>query len=316
MKKVMDGERRMDMWSRKELKEKAKAAFKVNYWKSVFVALIFTLLVGGVGGFSIPNSSNYFNQDSFSNHSIIDTTDMTDEEREALENGGSVTFESDGETFTVTANTDGFTVENEDSAYTTDFGEAETEAVVAATIVLAMVVFFIILVAFAFGIVIDVFIINPVELGCAKFFVKNSEEPAAVKHVLYAFDHGYKNIAKALFFRDLYIVLWSLLFVIPGIIKSYEYRMIPYILADNPELSQEAAFELSKKMMMGNKWNAFVLDLSFIGWDILSALTCGILGIFYVDPYIYATNAELYLALKNTVDGEITDSRVVEVENA
>ena len=70
--------------------------------------------------------------------------------------------------------------------------------------------------------------------------------------------------------------------------------MIPYILAENPRISRKRAFEISKNMMDGEKWNAFVLDLSFIGWILLSAITCGIVGIFYVNPYREATFAELY----------------------
>ena len=66
----------------------------------------------------------------------------------------------------------------------------------------------------------------------------------------------------------------------PGIIKSYEYRMIPYILAENPSINWREAFRLSKAMMDGQKWNTFVLDLSFIGWDLLSAVTGGLLGLF------------------------------------
>ena len=83
-----------------------------------------------------------------------------------------------------------------------------------------------------------------------------------------------------------------------GIIKAYSYRMVPYILKEHPELSGTKAITLSRQMMNGHKWNAFVLDLSFIGWIILSALTLGILHIFYVGPYIQATDAELYEALK------------------
>ena len=97
-----------------------------------------------------------------------------------------------------------------------------------------------------------------------------------------------------MFFRDLYTVLWTLLLIIPGIVKSYEYQMIPYLLAENPQMTKEQAFAESKRMMTGQKWRAFVLDLSFIGWNILSALTLGILGIFYVQPYMDATHAALY----------------------
>lgn len=76
-----------------------------------------------------------------------------------------------------------------------------------------------------------------------------------------------------LFLMKLYTFLWSLLLIIPGIVKSYEYRMVPYLLADCPDLSTEDAFRISREMMDGEKMNAFILDLSFIGWKILSSIT-------------------------------------------
>ena len=97
-----------------------------------------------------------------------------------------------------------------------------------------------------------------------------------------------------MFLMNLYITLWSLLFLIPGIIKMYEYLMVPYILADNPGMDRKEAFAISKRMMTGEKWNAFILQLSFLGWIFLSMFTCGLLGIFYVSPYMEATMAELY----------------------
>ena len=98
--------------------------------------------------------------------------------------------------------------------------------------------------------------------------------------------------------KNLYIFLWSLLLLIPGIVKAYEYRMVPYLLADYPELSTEEAFRISREMMNGEKMNTFILDLSFIGWYILSGITCNLVGIFYLYPYKYATDAELFLVLK------------------
>ena len=103
---------------------------------------------------------------------------------------------------------------------------------------------------------------------------------------------------KTIFLRDLFIFLWSLLFIIPGIYKSYQYRMIPFLLSEDPTMTKDQAFAESKRLMDGNKWKAFVLDLSFLGWDILSALTLGILGIFYVAPYQAHTNAALYEKLR------------------
>jgi hypothetical protein len=97
-----------------------------------------------------------------------------------------------------------------------------------------------------------------------------------------------------MFLVMLFTFLWSLLFIIPGIVKSYEYRMIPYLVADNPNLTYKEAFAESRRMMQGNKWRTFVLDLSFIGWHLLSALTLGILELFFVHPYQNLANAALY----------------------
>ena len=103
---------------------------------------------------------------------------------------------------------------------------------------------------------------------------------------------------------ELFIWLWSLLFVIPGIIKEYEYRLVPYIVSENPTISYKDAQAESKKLMKGNKWKTFILDLSFIGWDILSAFTLGMLEIFFVGPYKASTEAALYETLKYGIDAK------------
>ncbi len=100
-----------------------------------------------------------------------------------------------------------------------------------------------------------------------------------------------------------YTFLWTLLFIIPGIVKSYAYAMTPYILNDNPELSREAAITKSREMMNGNKWKLFCLHFSFIGWLLLCGLTFGIL-IVYVAPYMSAAQAEFYENLKNSAAPE------------
>ena len=95
----------------------------------------------------------------------------------------------------------------------------------------------------------------------------------------------------------IYTFLWSLLFVIPGIVKSYSYAMAPYILQDNPSLEWEECLDESKKMMDGNKWQLFCLDFSFLGWYFVGALCFGI-GALWVYPYHYMAKANFYLALK------------------
>ena len=77
--------------------------------------------------------------------------------------------------------------------------------------------------------------------------------------------------------------------------------MIPYILAENPKIQRKKAFKLSKEMMKGNKWKTFILDLSFLGWELLSIFTFGLLNIFYINPYKVATTVELYELLKKQI---------------
>lgn len=170
-----------------------------------------------------------------------------------------------------------------------------------AAIFAAFAVVFIII--FIVSLLLSIFVFNPLAAGGQRFFIKSLREPARIGEITYAFSHSYLNIVKTLFLQHLYISLWSLLFIIPGIIKAYEYKMIPYILAETPEMETKEVFARSKAMMSGDKWNTFVLELSFIGWQILGAFTCSILNIFYVNPYIYLTLAELYAVLKQKVDG-------------
>lgn len=94
-----------------------------------------------------------------------------------------------------------------------------------------------------------------------------------------------------------YVFLWSLLLLIPGCIKSYSYAMTPYILKDNPEMKNNAAIEESMRMMDGHKLELFLLDLSFIGWAILSILTCCI-GFLWLTPYMNMARVNFYEDLK------------------
>lgn len=165
----------------------------------------------------------------------------------------------------------------------------------------AFLIMFVIIMVIA--VVLSAFLFNPLSVGAQRFFVVSHYQKAELGELGYAFSNSYINVVKTMFLRSLYTSLWSLLLVVPGIIKSYEYRMIPYILAENPGIDSKEAFAISKQMMDGNKWNAFVLDFSFLGWIILSVFTCGILSIFYVNPYMLMTDAELYVALKEITFG-------------
>ncbi len=109
----------------------------------------------------------------------------------------------------------------------------------------------------------------------------------------------------------IFIMLWSLLFVIPGIIKTFSYAMTPYILEENPELSANQAIDRSRAMMKGHKFDLFYLWLSFIGWGILCMFTFGI-GFIWLMPYIQTANASFYEDVKaeygTGFDAEIRDA--------
>ena len=275
------------MWTRKELKTKGKGAFLANYWKTVLIALILTVIVGGAGAGAASGSS-------------ITTT---------INNVGKI-----GETSSGTEQASGATmqwIDEEDAEILQEFTDDITDdfdlepgsaagaaAATAVIFTIIAVVGFVILIVSVIGILLKAFLLNPLQGGISRFFVHNLNTKAEIRELAYCYDHGYLNVVKTLFLKELFTFLWTLLFIIPGIIKAYQYRMIPYILAEHPEMPCSEVFEKSKQMMQGQKWNAFVLDLSFLGWEILSALTLGILGIFYVDPYRCMTNAALYEALE------------------
>lgn len=153
---------------------------------------------------------------------------------------------------------------------------------------IATVVILIILVA-------KVFVGNLLKMGGYRFFILNQTAQPGIGTLLDGFRSGhYVNIVLTMFLRDLFTTLWSLLLVVPGIVKHYEYLMVPYIIAENPAMDYKEAFQISKQMMDGEKMEAFIMDLSFLGWYLLSAVTCGLLAIFYVNPYVQASFAEMY----------------------
>lgn len=268
------------MWTRKSVKQKGKGSFFKNFWKCVLVALILSTIVGAMSnsfGGSFPAFS------SGMNHSDVATTDQDDGDNGL---GIDVDFDTDNDDYSIA-----FTDDNG-----TTYGIPENVGI--AVIAIIIISFFVWLIITAIALAVKYFLLVPFEYGCRKFFRKNLDEPAKLSNIVYVFDSHYKNVVKTAFMRNLFISLWSLLFIVPGIIKAYEYRMVPYIISEDPNMNYKDALAESKKLMMGNKWKTFVLDLSFIGWDILSLLTWGMLEIFFVAPYKASTEAALYESLK------------------
>lgn len=271
---------------RKRLKDWAKQAVGRNYWSSVLVSFILSTVLGA--GVSSGSSSN------------------SDSDLSSIGN----------------------------------FSEKEQMLFVIVMLIVMAFVFVVWLVVNVF----KVFLLNPLEVGCQGYFCDGlGYNKAQLSALDKGFKPNYKNIIKTMFFRDLFLWLWSLIGLIPGmvgafvcayglvssqntsdqifyivmllvlivlcclldiprLIKKYEYRMIPYILADNPNMPRKQVFAMTKQMMEGSKWNTFVLDLSFLGWHLLNLCACGMLSIFYVRPYQNYTNAALYKMLLPKVE--------------
>lgn len=231
------------MWTRADIKEKGKLAFKANYWTCVLVTLVLVLIGGG-----------------------------------SLSGGGSASVSNGA------AQGGGL------SGYLRALS-LETGISVAA--IISLIAGIIGLVALT-ATIVGIFIKNPLEMGCRAFFLDNTYQPSSIRMIINGFKRGYMRNVATLFLRSLFIGIASIFLFIPGIYLSQCFRLVPYILEDNPEMGTMDVLKESTRLMNGHKWAAFVLDLSFIGWLILSAITAGVLYVFYVGPYIYSTDAVLY----------------------
>ena len=157
-------------------------------------------------------------------------------------------------------------------------------------------------IALVIGLVVLVayFILSSViTLGYSKLNLAIVDRREATYSDLFSYFRNWKIAAKTQFLQILYIFLWSLLFFIPGIVASYSYALVPYILAEFPEISAREAIKTSKKLMDGNKARLFCLDMSFIGWSILCVFTLGI-GFLWLNPYISAAKADFYREISGT----------------
>lgn len=161
------------------------------------------------------------------------------------------------------------------------------------------------------GSVLAIIITYPLAYGFAILFLDLFREGKPID-IGKLFD-GFKDFGRVwgtLILVAIYTILWTCLLIIPGIVKSYSYALTPFILKDEPELKYNAAIEKSMRMMDGYKMKLFLLDLSFIGWMILSVLTLGI-GLLFLQPYMNTARAAFYQDLK----AELSDRYVSEEEN-
>lgn len=138
-----------------------------------------------------------------------------------------------------------------------------------------------------------------VTVGYARFNLNLVDRVEGSLNDLFAYFKYWKTTAMTTLLKSIYILLWTCLLVIPGVIASYSYAMTKYILADHPELTAGEAIARSKAMMQGNRMRLFCLQFSFIGWDILASFTLGI-GNLWLIPYKEAATAVFYREVSGT----------------
>ena len=292
------------MWKRKELKDRAKKVVHKNYWTAIVVCFLIALLTGEFGTSIV---GIWQSEDSMDpNYIVRRETDKGELQKDEIDNF--FTERNIKETLNETqikileateANLNSamkpqkYIFKIWDAITSFNINEAKLGIMLCITAFLA----------FAF----TVFIADPLIVSGKKYFLEAREgtnTKIGVMKEIFQKEHWF-NVALIMFLRNIYNALWYLT-IIGGIIKTYEYRMIPYLLAENPKIKRKEAFQLSKQMMKGNKWKTFILDMSFFGWNFLSVLTFGLLSILYVNPYNAATIVELYIVLKKQKEGNNT----------
>lgn len=142
-------------------------------------------------------------------------------------------------------------------------------------------------------------VMGPMSYGLSKMFLKASRdhEQMRLEDLFSGFRDDFGGTLLIGLMSSLFVFLWSLLFLIPGIVMSYAYSQAYYIKADHPEYDWRQCLSESKAMMQGHKWELFVLDLSFIGWIIVGSFCFGV-GVFWVDAWQNAARAEFYRNLR------------------
>lgn len=222
------------MWTRRDLKSRAKSVLKLSYWQAFLVSLVIAFAQGGVGGSSRAEYHSQYSVDGF------------------------------------------------------------TQLIPYLPLIISAAALFILL---ALG--LRIFLGYPLEVGGRRYFVRSATHEFDLNALGYAFrKERYMDIVIAMLWRAFVNFWWYLLLILPGVIKWYSYRLVPYILADNPNIGYKRALELSTRMTDGHKWAWFVLDLSFLGWYLLGLLAL-VIGTLFVLPYQNATNAQLYADLRH-----------------
>ena len=292
------------MWQRKDVKKNAFRTMKKNYWRILGISLLIAFIVGGMKVDShLDRAVVHFAGDTMGGR--LYATTNSDVINDWVFSTGSVVVE-DGEAEVLTFFGNRYTPKKgvlakvynrvtedrsvfygilnsiNNMAFKDRFGQG--------MIILAGVV----LMAFFY-----VLIVNVLLVGQCRFVMENRCYPdSRFGRLMFPWRvRRWRRVSFVMFKKSVFQFLWDLT-IIGGFIKNYSYKMIPYILAENPDIDHKSAFLLSRQMMNGNKFRTFLLDLSLIGWRLLNVLTLGLLRWLFINPYVDMIYGELYYRLR------------------
>lgn len=296
------------MWTRKNLKTKAKSFLKLNLGIAIIVCIFYAFLVGIFGNTSYLETAGDTAQTKY--QEAVDSGNFDEYDKFLEENSFD---EKDGKLpFYFHLYQSGVSIEDykdfvgidtpipDDELFNLFLGGGYKIYLNPLIVVFLMI----------FSFIGKIFIFNPITIGYKRFFLKGNENIKSdlkFNTLFSSFKDGtWNSIGVKILIKNIYLALWSLLFVIPGIYKYYQYFYVEYILADNPDLSISEAIAISKLMTQDDKVNIWILGLSFIGWELLSSIVLG-LGFIILNPYKEATYANLYLTVKENKSNNINE---------
>ncbi len=292
------------MWDRKELKRESRAVMKKHYWRVIAICFIVTFMSGSQNRtfsavFSYDSSKETL--DAVQENTVFDINDIR--EKKPLD----ILLER----FENRSRKEEEIVERspyKEGVFSAIFNQAVATGSVFSgiiTLVLKPVIkgAWLSLISAAAGAALLFFwwllVRNIIQVGSCRFFLEaHTYRNTKGNRIFFSYKVGRVwKTAVVMLRKFLYHWLWSLT-IIGGWIKGYSYMMVPYLAAENPNIKGREAIRVSRKMMKGNKWKAFLLDCSFLGWSLLSLMTLGLVNIFYTNAYKSGARAALYLAIR------------------
>lgn len=289
------------MFDRIRIKDQAKTALRRRYWIVVLVAVIVGLLGGSLAN-GLTTDANINLNRNFNDSSVTTDTDTilpdagiwdTDTPENPWLDQGDNGWEQPNDSHADR----GFSAADLWADIQDGLRDLGDEMGVTLSFILGIVAIAAIF-ALIGGTLFAIFVSNVMTVSGHGWMLRHLRgEDVGVGETFAAF-RIYKPSVVAMLVRGIYICLWGLLLVIPGIIAGYAYSMVPYIIYENPNLTAHQAIKISRKMTKGYKADLFVLSLSFIGWKFLSGITGGLVGIFWANPYMGLTHAGAYEDLK------------------